>query len=237
MITIQNACKYYHSTCAFHIQDLSIEDGQIVGLLGENGAGKTSLLKSLVGLTDYSGSLLINGKPAREQYENISFITEEGSWFGFMTPMQFGAFLSDFYPSFHMKRYQNLIDFFELPSSHIVNFSTGQKAKVEIAAGFSKGAQYIFMDEPFLGKDIFTRRDFLKLMASSLHGSETILLSTHQVEEIENFLDRAIIIHHGEILSDLPLDAIRAQGLTLVEHMQKITGYDPERYKQFDFDV
>ncbi len=73
-----NACKYYHSTCAFHIQDLSIADGQIIGLLGENGAGKTSLLKSLVGLTDYSGSLLIDGKPAREQYENISFITEEG---------------------------------------------------------------------------------------------------------------------------------------------------------------
>lgn len=236
MITIQDAAKYYSETCAFRIPDLTIEDGQIVGLLGENGAGKTTLLKALTGLTDYEGELRIDGKHAREKYAEIAFITEEGSWFGFMTVGSFGEFLADFYPEFNLKRYHSLLEFFELPQNRpIRTFSNGQQAKVEVAAGFSKGARYIFMDEPFLGKDIFTRRDFLKLMASSLHGGETILLSTHQVEEIENFLDRVIILHKGKVVANELLDEIRASGQTLVQRMQQATEYDPERYKKFEF--
>lgn len=236
MITLQNAAKYYGGTCAFRIPALTIEDGQIVGLLGENGAGKTSLLKVLAGVTDHDGTVRIDGKPPRQVYDQMAFITEEGSWFGFMNAAQFGAFLQDFFPGFLAKRYDTLLDFFELPRERAIrSLSKGQQAKVEIAAGFSKGARYIFMDEPFLGKDIFTRRDFLKLMASTLHGEETILLSTHQVEEIETFLDSAIILHSGTVVSQQTLDEIHAQGLTLVDCMQQATGYDPDRYQKFEF--
>ncbi|WP_122789850.1 ATP-binding cassette domain-containing protein [Intestinibacillus sp. Marseille-P6563] len=236
MITLEKAAKYYNGTCAFRIPQLTIEDGQIVGLLGENGAGKTSLLKVLAGVTDHDGTVLIDGQPPRKIYDQMAFITEEGSWFGFMNAMQFGEFLQDFFPGFLTKRYQSLLDFFELPRDRAIrSFSKGQQAKIEIAAGFSKGARYIFMDEPFLGKDIFTRRDFLKLMASSLHGEETILISTHQVEEIEHFLDRAIILHQGSLVSDQTLDEIHAAGQNLVERMQEATGYDPERYQKFEF--
>ena len=236
MITIQNAAKYYGELRAFRIPEMTIEDGQVVGLLGENGAGKTSLLKALAGLTDCAGTLHIDGMPVRQKYAEISFITEEGSSFGFMTPSEFGEFLGDFFPHFQPERYQNLLEFFELPKSRpIRTFSNGQRAKVEVAAGFSKGARYIFMDEPFLGKDIFTRRDFLKLMASSLRGEETILLSTHQIEEIENFLDRVIILHQGEIAANELLDDLRRQNITLTQRMQQATGYDPERYRRFTF--
>ena len=236
MITFHHFSKHYGGQLAVKLPDLSIPDCQIVGLLGENGAGKTSLLKSLAGVVRYGGEILIDGQPPQTRYADMAFITEEGSWFGFMNPMEFGAFLQDFYPHFLPKRYENLLNFFELPHAQSIRtFSKGQQAKVEIAAGFSKGARYILMDEPFLGKDIFTRRDFLKLMASSLHGEETILLSTHQVEEIENFLDTAIILHEGQLVAQESLDDIHTRGLTLVERMQEATGYDPERYREFSF--
>lgn len=236
MISLTDLTKYYGSTRALRIPSLTIEDSRIVGLLGENGAGKTTLLKALTGVTAYGGQIRIDGCTPREKYAKMAFITEEGSWFGFMTPAAFGDFLADFFPHFLSARYKTLLEFFELPEhTPIRTFSKGQQAKLEVAAGFSKGAKYIFMDEPFLGKDIFTRRDFLKLMASSLHGEETILLSTHQVEEIERFLDEAIILHRGEVVSQQGLDEIHAQGLSLVERMQQATGYDPERYQKFTF--
>ena len=212
MITLEKAAKYYNGTCAFRIPQLTIEDGQIVGLLGENGAGKTSLLKVLAGVTDHDGTVLIDGQPPRKIYDQMAFITEEGSWFGFMNAMQFGEFLQDFFPGFLTKRYQSLLDFFELPRDRAIrSFSKGQQAKIEIAAGFSKGARYIFMDEPFLGKDIFTRRDFLKLMASSLHGEETILISTHLISDVENMLDEVLFLKEGRLYLHGSAEAIRAK--------------------------
>lgn len=235
MITIENAYKYYDETCAFRVDSLTIPDGQIVGLLGENGAGKSSLLKALMGLTPCSGDYLFDGRPATACYEELSFITEEGSWFAHMTPAQYGAFLLDFFPHFDAARYDKLLSFFELPVGRpIRTFSNGQQSKLEVAAGFSKGARYIIMDEPFLGKDLFTRRDFLKLMASSLHADETILLSTHQIDEIEHFIDRAVILHQGRQVADLMLDDLHAAGTSLSEAMQQAAGYDPARLQQFD---
>lgn len=235
MITIEQAGKYYDEVCAFHIPALSIADGQIVGLLGENGAGKTSLLKALLGLTPCDGTYLFDGRPAADCYEDIAFITEEGSWFGQMSPLQYGAFLEAFFPRFHSERYQKLLSFFELPADRpIRTFSKGQQSKLEVAAGFSKRARYILMDEPFLGKDLFTRKDFLKLMASSLHDQETIILSTHQIDEIEHYLDRAIILHQGKVAADLTLDEIHLSGKSLADAMQEATGYDPTRLQRFD---
>jgi len=110
--------------------------------------------------------------------------------------------------------------------------SRGQKSKVEIAAGFSKGAKYILMDEPFLGNDMFTRHDFLKLMISSLRGEETILISTHLINEIENFVDRIVILQMGRIKADFYMDDMKETGKSLKEVLMETTGYDEEWYKK-----
>lgn len=239
MITLKNVTKYYggkdYLKRGFSCESLELGDGEVIGLLGANGAGKTTMLKAIMGLSKFDGEILVDGRPVKGQYENLSFITEEGSFLPFMTPREYGAFQADFWPRFDRERYEKLLRFFELDGEDrpISTFSNGQQAKVEVAAGFSRGARYILMDEPFLGKDVFTRRDFLKLMASSLHGEETILLSTHQVEEIENFLDRAIVLHESEIAADVYIDELRSSGKTLIQLMQETSGYDPERYKEF----
>lgn len=235
MIEIKHVTKTY-GTQSLGLCDVSavIPDGQIVGILGENGSGKTTLLKAIMGLGEIQeGEISIDGKPPVDQYGNMAFITEEGSYFPHMTPYEYGIFLSDFFPSFQSERYRKLLKFFELESNQkIKTFSTGQKAKLEVSAGFSKGAGYILMDEPFLGKDMFTRRDFLKLMVSSLKSNETILVSTHLIDEIENFLDRVLILRYGRIKTDLLMDDIRTEGRNLTDVMIEAVGYDQNHYKK-----
>lgn len=205
MIQLKHIRKTYgNQGIGLNDESLIINNGEIVGVLGENGSGKTTLLKTIMGLCEVqAGEVLVDGRSVSEQYEKMAFITEEGSYFPYMTPYEYGIFLSDFIPAFDMERYIRLIKFFELePYRKIKTFSKGQKSKLEVSAGFSKGAKYILMDEPFLGKDMFTRKDFLKLMVTSLKSEETILIATHLIDEVENFLDRAIILRYGRIKAD-----------------------------------
>lgn len=104
---------------------------------------------------------------------------------------------------------------------------------MELAAGFAKRVPYYLMDEPFLGKDPFTRRDFIKLMSATLTGGETLLLSTHYIEDVEHFLDRALILHDGRIAEDLQLDTL-APGDSLLAHMASACHWDPQRYLAFE---
>ncbi len=234
MIEIKNVTKYYgNKGLGLYKASAKINKGEIVGILGENGSGKTTLLKAIMGLTELEeGEVLIEGKPPYQMYNKMAFITEEGSYFPWMTPYEYGVFLSDFIPSFNLELYMKLLNFFEIdPHKKIRAFSTGQRSKLEISAGFSKGAQYILMDEPFRGNDMFTRRDFLKLLISSLKQDETILISTHIIEDIENFIDRAIILRHGRIKADIYIDDIRKDNKSLAAVMMDITEYQEDRYK------
>ncbi|NMA94548.1 MAG: ABC transporter ATP-binding protein [Clostridiales bacterium] len=228
MIELKNVRRIYKGVeTGLYDESAIIKKGEIVGILGENGSGKTTMLKAIMGLLELDhGEVLIGGKKVESQYEKMSFITEEGSYFPHMTGYEYGKFLQDFFPKFDNNRFREIFKLFHLdPYKKIKTFSTGQRAKVEIAAGFSKGAEYIIMDEPFMGSDMFTRRDFLKLMISSLRSNETILISTHLIDEIENFIDRAIILKFGKIKADFYIDDIRHKGKTLEDMMIDIIGY------------
>jgi len=225
------------SRLILYINELAFRPGEVTAILGANGSGKTTLLKTMMGLgeTKYShGHILIDGKPVQEQYEQMAFITEEGSFLPQMTPLQYGAFLADFFPRFDRDRYRKLLDYFELdPDTRIKTMSTGQKSKLEICAGFSKGAKYMLMDEPFNGKDMFTRRDFLKLMIASMKDEEAIIVTTHIIDEIENVIDRAVILHNGRVKADVMIDELREEGRSLTELMAEKAEYKPNEYKKF----
>ncbi|MEG1365924.1 MAG: ABC transporter ATP-binding protein [Oscillospiraceae bacterium] len=212
------------------------ESGSIVGLLGENGAGKTTLLRCMSGLcAQGGGTVLLDGKAPYECGEDISYITGEGSYLPALRVKEYGEFLQDMHCNFDIARYVKLCDFFSLDYSAKINkMSTGERAKVELAAGFAKKAKYIFMDEPFLGKDVFTRLDFLKLMSGALRGGETIFLCTHYIDEIEHFIERAIIMHNGKISADISVEQLHAEGVSLIDKMADIAGWDAQKYLAFD---
>ncbi|MDF2986942.1 MAG: transporter related [Eubacterium sp.] len=234
MIELKNVKKYYGmKAVGLMNESVVINSGEVVGILGENGAGKSTLLKVIMGLAKLNaGEVLIDGKPPVQMYEHMAFITHEGSFFPNLTPYQYGEFISQHFKYFSTERYHKLLKFFELEScSKIRTFSFGQKAKLEICAGFSKMAKYIIMDEPFLGEDILTRQDFIKLMASSIKEDETILISTHHINEIENFIDRAIILRYGRIKADIYMDDLKSQGKTLSQLIMELSEYKENKYK------
>jgi ABC-2 type transport system ATP-binding protein len=232
MLSIQGVTKFYGGTAALHNITITLRRGEVVGLFGANGAGKTTLLKTVMGLLPLYGGwvTLDDGRIEGRVYEKIGLITEEGSFFAAMTPRDHGEFYAAMLPRFDSQRFGRLLDFFRLnPMKKARTLSRGQRAMLEIAIGMSRGADYILMDEPFLGKDIFTRRDFLKLMITLLAPDEGVLIATHQVEEIEMYITRAVVLHGGKVAGDVSMDDLSERGERLVDYIKVCCGYDDAR--------
>ena len=220
--------NFYYMIGENILEDISFtaEKGEIIGILGANGVGKTTLLKLLAGLlTPRSGNVQINDKSAVASCGDIAFISEAGSYLKDLSPKEYGEFLSDFYPDFDMAYYEKLLRFFQLEDKPIKKMSKGQKAKAEVAAGMAKKTKYIIMDEPFIGKDMFTRQDFMQALAGSLTGEETIFITTHEIDEIENFIDRVLVLKDNTIAADVMMDDLRQQGKSLTGLLKEVSGY------------
>lgn len=220
--------NFYYMIGENILEDISFtaEKGEIIGILGANGVGKTTLLKLLAGLlTPRSGNVQINDKSAVASCGDIAFISEAGSYLKDLTPLKYGEFLADFYPDFDMEYYKKLLSFFQLEDKPIKKMSKGQKAKAEVAAGMAKRTKHIIMDEPFIGKDMFTRQDFMQALAGSLTGDETIFITTHEIDEIENFIDRALILKDNTIVADVKMDDLRQAGNSLTGFLKEVSGY------------
>ena len=120
------------------------------------------------------------------------------------------------------------MDFFSLPMHRpLRTFSTGQKNQFEVILALSQGADYILLDEPFAGNDIFNREDFYKVLAGILEPRETILLSTHLIEEVAGFVGRAVFLHEGRVVGDL--SDWEDEGKSLMDVVRETYRYRPDR--------
>jgi len=233
MIKITDLTKSYFGNPKNALTGVNLElpRGEIVGLFGENGAGKTTLMKCILGFHDYKGSITLDGEPiTRKNIAKISFATSEHSFFANLTPAAHRDFYREHFENFSDRRFSALMDFFELPKSKILRaFSTGQKNQFEVILALSQGADYIIMDEPFAGNDVFNREDFYKVLLGILEPHETVLLSTHLIEEVSDFIGRALLLRHGEIIADVTVDEIAEKGQTLMEFVKENYRYKSNR--------
>ena len=232
MLEIKNLNKKYGSgKVALKSVNLTLPSGQIVGLFGENGAGKTTMMKSILGFLKYDGEITLDGeKITHKNIARISFATSEHSFFPALTPEGHKEFYKEHFDTFREKRFSALMEFFELPIRRRVgSFSTGQKNQFEVLLALSQGADYILMDEPFAGNDVFNREDFYKVLLGILEPTETVLLSTHLIEEVADFIGRAVLLHKGEIIGDLSLDEIEESGKSLIEIIKETYRYRADR--------
>lgn len=232
MVEIKNVGKCYGRTVtALKNVNLSFGQGEIIGLFGENGAGKTTLMKCILGLQSFSGQILLDGEPiTRKNIARLSFGTCEFSFFPEMSANEHAVFYAEHFPKFRKERFHGLTEFFEYPVYRpIKNLSTGQKSQIEVILALCQGADYIFLDEPFVGHDIFNREDFYKVLLGILEPTETIVLSTHLIEEIEGFIDRAVMLHKGTILGDVRVADLEENGEKLVDYVKKLYGYQADR--------
>ena len=213
---------------------LKLEPGQIVGLFGENGAGKTTLMKCILNLLKYSGEITLDGEPiTHKNIARLSFATNEHSFFPTLTAWAHREFYAEHFERFNPRRFDALMDFFELPKSRAVGkFSTGQKNQFEVILAVSQGADYILMDEPFAGNDVFNREDFYKVLLGILEPEETILLSTHLLEEVSAFIGRAILLHKGKVVADQSMLDLEEEGKDLMTFVKEAYRYKADRVLQ-----
>ena len=231
MLEISHVCKSYGAHPALKDVSFSIGPGELVGLFGENGAGKTTLMKSILGLVRHRGAVLLDGEPiTRANIHRLSFATCEHSFFPNLTPAGHRDFYRDHFPRWREKRFQALMEFFQLPMQKVPRkLSTGQKNQFEVVLALCQGADYILMDEPFAGNDVFNREDFYKVLLGLLEPTETVLLSTHLLEEVEQAISRAVLLRRGELVGDETTLELEERGETLMDYVKSAYHYRADR--------
>ena len=234
MIEINNLSKSYGKKAALMDVSLTVPQGEILGLFGENGAGKTTLLKCVLGYLKHQGTVTLDGAPiTRQNIHRLSFATCEHSFFPALSPAGHRDFYQMHFPHWREKRFQGLMDFFELPMDRPAGkLSTGQKNQLEVILALCQGAEYILMDEPFAGNDIFNREDFYKVLLGILEPTETVILSTHLLEEVEHFIGRAVLLRQGRIVGDVTTGALEDSGRTLMDYVKETYHYRGDRVRR-----
>lgn len=205
MIKINNLnFGYSKHQLLFKNLSMQLSAGHIYGLLGKNGAGKSTLLKNMAGLVyAQSGTLEVLGfDPTKRQpnlLNQICFIPEEF----YLPSVKIDAYVkanAAFYPKFDHTYFTALITEFEIPvAQKLINMSYGQKKKIIIAFGLATQAKFVIMDEPTNGLDIPSKAQFRKIMASALTEDRCIIISTHQVRDLDNLIDTVIMLDENSI--------------------------------------
>lgn len=213
MINIQNLHFSYKKKKVFDNLNLQLTPGHIYGLLGKNGTGKSTLLKNVAGLLfPRKGAVTVNGfVPGKRQPEFLKdvFMVPEEFYLPNIPLSEFVKIEAPFYPHFSESQLQTYLRDFDVPQdSTLQNMSYGQKKKVLISFALATNAKVLLMDEPTNGLDIISKSQFRKVLASALDEDRCIIISTHQVKDLENLIDRVTIIDEGKILFDQKVEDI-----------------------------
>lgn len=206
MIEIQNlSFGYNRKKLLYKNLTLSLEAGSIYGLLGKNGAGKSTLLKNIIGLLfPTGGSILVNGYVSKKRLpsflQTIYFIPEE-VYVPSLTIKGYRNLFAPFYPNFNDEKFAGYLNELNVKDEGKLNtLSFGQQKKFVIAFALACNTNVLLLDEPTNGLDIPSKAQFRKLIASVMLDDKIILISTHQIRDLENLIDKVIIVDNGELL-------------------------------------
>lgn len=195
--------------------DLTIEPGTVFALLGENGAGKTTMIRILTGFQKpTSGECTVCGfDPIRKPLEvrrRIGYVSDSPALYDWMSIGEIGWFSASFYDQAFLDNYRASIARYELPENRkIKHLSKGQRAKVALSLSLAHDPELLIMDEPTSGLDPMVRREFLESMIDRAAAGRTVFLSSHQVSEVERVADTIGILHNGKIKICCPLPELK----------------------------
>lgn len=226
MIEVKNVSKKYKRKQVLKDMSFTAEKGQITCLIGINGAGKTTIMKSIMALTPVDrGEILIDGKKiSKDAYERITYIPDRLTMSPNYTIAQSFEFMADFYKVWNEQRATELLAFFQLdPSDKISSLSKGNTAKVNLLLGLALDVDYILMDEPFSGIDIFSREQIANVFTSHLIENRGVIITTHEINDIEHLIDKAVLIGDGRVLREMNVEEMReTEGKSVVDVMREV---------------
>lgn len=226
MIEIEKVNKFYGAKKILEDVSFSIKPGEITALIGENGSGKTSLMNGLMKLTPVaSGQFLIDGKPIDfNDFNRISYIPDTIIVVKEMTIQEALDYMATYYDTYDPVLAKDLMTFFNLnPDEKISHLSKGNTAKVNLLLGLTLNSDYLIMDEPFSGVDIFTREEIANVFTSKLMAGRGVLISTHEINEIETLVDRVVMLKDRRIIQDFYTEDLRLEeGKSITDKMWEV---------------
>jgi ABC-2 type transport system ATP-binding protein len=222
VIEARGLSKTYGKTVAVSGVDLNVQPGRIVGLIGPNGAGKTSVIKAILGLTPFDGELKVQGMDPRTQRDalmnEVCFIADVAVLPRWIKVSQALDFVAGVHPRFDRKRAEDFLAKTDIKmDKRVRQLSKGMITQLHLALILAIDAKLLVLDEPTLGLDLLFRRSFYDNLLNDYFNKErTILITTHQVEEIENLLTDVIFIQHGKIVLDAEMETLGERFLQLI---------------------
>ncbi len=212
LLKCKHLCKKFDDKQILYDINITIPQGKIIGLLGKNGTGKTTLIKLINDLlTPTSGEVLINGeKPGISSKKIISYLPERTYLDKEMTIAEVFKYFEEFYDNFDIQRAEKLLKDLNLNiDTHISKMSKGMQEKLQLILVMSRDAELYILDEPLGGVDPATRDYILDTILSNFNEGASVLISTHLISDIERILDEVIFINEGKIVLNSSADELR----------------------------
>jgi ABC-2 type transport system ATP-binding protein len=222
--------KTFGTTVALDGIDLRVEEGRILGMIGPNGAGKTTALNAILGLTSYEGRLTVLGRDpwnAREQLmRDVSFIADVAVLPRWIRVSQLLDYVAGVHPRFDRSKAESFLAKTEIKrTSKVRQLSKGMVAQLHLAIVMAIDARLLVLDEPTLGLDILYRKQFYdSLLNDYFDGKRTIVVTTHQVEEIQDVLTDLMFINHGRIVLECSMEEFESRYAEVMVHPDHVDG-------------
>lgn len=229
IVSIKDLTKFYGRTEALKKVNLELPKGKIIGLLGPNGSGKTTLIKILTGLLQqFDGQVLIDGKAISEQTKRVvSYLPDQLYYDSWMKISDLKRYFIDMYDDFSESRFNELMHQFQIPERNLIRkLSKGNQEKLQLALVLSRNAKLYIFDEPIGGVDPALREIILETIMNYRNTDATILLSTHQIYDVEQLFDEVVFLKQGEVMLHQNLDALLAErNKSLLELFKEVFKY------------
>lgn len=229
IITISGLKKSYGSKLVLDDISMRIPEGSVVGLLGPNGCGKTTLLKILAGLIkDYSGVVKIDNQNeiGVETKQVVAFLPDASYLPGWMKPTDAIDYFADFYKDFDKEKAVKMASDFNLDlKQKLKTMSKGQQEKLCLILVLCRNAKLYILDEPLGGLDPSSRAVILDLIMKNYAKNSTIIISTHLINDVEKIFNRVLMINHGKLIVNSHVDELRKHGKTVQEVFLEVFPY------------
>lgn len=216
VLSLRDIRKSFGSLNVLDGLNLAVYPGEVFGFLGRNGAGKSTAIRLIMGITrSDSGQINVFGQPLQDDIvgirQRIGYVAQDQNMYPWMTPRVLARFVRGFYPRWDEQRYWSLVNDFELPDKRrIGTFSGGMKAKLALTLALATRPELLILDEPTAGMDPVARREFLDLVREQTQrDGATTFFSTHLIDEIEAVAERIAIVESGQTVYDGALDPLR----------------------------
>ncbi|MGN6157329.1 MAG: ABC transporter ATP-binding protein [Devosia sp.] len=222
IVSVRGLKKRFGRNEILHGLDFDIPPGRIYGLIGHNGAGKTTTLNAMLGLTSYEGSVRVLGEdPYRHRarlMRDVAFISDVASLPRFLKVRELFAMLSDIHPNFSAARALSFLEGTDVKTGALIgNLSKGMLAQLHLAVVLAIDARLLVLDEPTLGLDItYRKRFYRRLLEDYMTAERTLLITTHQVDEIEFMLSDIMFIRDGSVILNTTMEDVGKRFTQLV---------------------